>query len=137
MFSEINTIFRKKVNGLAITYKGQPIPIYYDDENVTPEGAHIIYNDASGDVLATEIGNLGAQTIESFLQFKVKLPLSDSGLNFETSAIASQFYTQFPRGGFVDGNVKVEWLSVQKPLTVTIDGYRAITVRIDYKLFSC
>jgi len=137
MYLDINNIFRAKVSELDIKYKGVTMPILYDDENELPEGAHIVFNYDTGAVTSEEIGGAGAESLESFLQFIVKMPSSDNGLNYESASISDQFHAQFPRGNYMVDGIKVEWLNVQRPIPVTIDGYRALTVRVNYRIFAC
>lgn len=136
MYFDLYKIFNKKTDSLNIEYKGVKLDIFNEDDSELPAGEHIVFGYDTGAVTSAEIGFNSAETLESFLQFKVKVPLSDKYKDQQLAIVLDQFRTQFARSSFVESDVKVEWLAVQSPIIVTVAGYRAMTVRVNYRVFA-
>jgi hypothetical protein len=137
MFSEFNTIIRTKVQSLTLLYKGNAIPIYYEEDINNDKGAHALVLTVINEPISNEVGFAGAETLTGFVQFQIQVPTKDNGINFALSDLSSQLYSQFPRSNFVDGDFKVEWLNVQKEPNVREGGHYSVTCRVNFRTFSC
>ncbi|AZU97862.1 tail-completion protein [Vibrio phage LP.2] len=137
MYSEINTIFRKQINSKPINYLSSPLEHAWISESYTESGPYVQVSTEYADPISQEIGFDASQELQGFLQFLVKLPISDNGLNFAVNDIAAQYFFSYPRQSFVEDGIKVEYRSVGRPIVIRDDGYVTVTVRVSFSAFYC
>lgn len=137
MYSEFNTIVRKKLNAASFDYNGNDLPVYFTGEWESDQGAHVRSLVFSNQPEAQEVGYSATESVSGYLQLGIFLPTSDKGLDYSLNDLASQVHSEFQRGSFVDGEFKAEWLNVQRENPVRIDGHMIITMRVNYRYFYC
>jgi hypothetical protein len=136
-YRDFNTVTRKKYNDLSLLYNGVEIEKYYMVDFEEDTGAHSIIVSHINEPDSTEVGYNAGEQLTGFLQIGVFLPTVDKGLSYSLDDLASQIDTQFPRSGFIDGDLKVEWLNVQRGDPARIGGHMVITMRVNFRVFAC
>lgn len=137
MYLNINTAIRKKINSLVVIYKSDIIPFYYEEESEGDDGVHALVLTHTNEPDSAEVGFNSAQQVTGYIQIKLKAPTSDSGLNYEMASLADQVNKSFPRSSFIDEDLKIEWLNVERNNVMRVEGHYCITMRVNYRIFSC
>lgn len=135
MYSELNTLLRKSVNNNTFTYQGAALPVYFSGEWENDKGAHVRVLTDTGTPESAEVGFYASVNTTGMIQLGFFLPATDKGTDYALNELASQVYTAFRRQSFVDGNFKVEWLSVERGDVMRIDGHNTVTVRVGFRVF--
>lgn len=137
LYSDLNTTIRKKVNTLNINYNGVTIPIYWALEHHKEKGAHVVATKETTDPKGSELGDNPDQDLSGFIQFMIKLPRTDAGLDAQLSLISGQLWNQFPISTIRDNNVKMAYNSVKEGPHLTVGGFASVTVRVNFDAFYC
>lgn len=137
MYSDLNSIFRDKIDATTITYRSEQVPIIYSTDYDEGDGSNCIVSTLKNQPDSTEIGFNAARIMTGFIQFIAKLPNTKKGLDYALSNISQEIESQYPRSNFVDGDFKVEWLEVEEVSKLRIDGFSTVTVRVHYQVFAC
>lgn len=135
-YTAFNTIVRKKYNALTLLYNSNAIPKYFNEEFEKDTGAHSRLLTYINEPDATEVGFNATEQLTGYIQIGVFLPRSDAGLNFALNDLASQIDLAFPRSNFIDGDLKVEWLNVEREAPIPVDGHYVVNLRVNFRCFS-
>ncbi|AUR95358.1 tail-completion protein [Vibrio phage 1.206.O._10N.222.51.B10] len=136
-YSEFNTEVRKKYNSLDLQYNGEAVKKFYEEEYDTADGAHARLLTFINEPDSNEVGFNSSETLTGFVQIIISLPTSDSGLNYFLNNLADQIGDHFPRSNFVSGDLKIEWLNTQRETPLRVNGFYSVTVRVNFRAFSC
>lgn len=136
-YQEFNNVVREKYSNLQLTYRGINIAKYHNEEFEQDNGAHSRLVTFINEPTATEVGFDAAEEMTGFIQIGIFLPTSDKGLNFSLNDMARQVNIAFPRSDFVSGGLKVEWLNVQREQPIRVGGHYTVTMRVNFRVFSC
>ena len=142
MYLELNNIFRSAINSTDIEYTDNAnvtaiIPVYYATEYEDATGAHAIASVYQNPPASTEIGVGGARNVTGYIQFLIKVPTTDNGIDWSLSDMSNQVDSQFPRENFIVDDIKVEWLEVEQAVKTRINGFSSVTMRVQFKAHAC
>lgn len=137
MYSDINTLIRGEIAERPITYKGNELPHIWISDQHEENGAYVQVSTYLTDPQRTEIGFDANQTLTGFIQFLVKLPISDGGLNYSVNDIAQQYFKSYPSSSKVINGIKIEYNPTSRPLEGGEDGYYTVTVRVGFTVYYC
>lgn len=140
MYQEINTIFRTALNAANLSYYGQELPIYYQGDWGSDDGAHIRAVMFTAEPDYREVGSFKgnvARDITGYYQVGFFLPSTDKGLDFSLNKLAGELDALFKRQGFISGDIKMEYLSVTREQPLRIDGHETMTCRINFRSYEC
>ncbi|AUR92715.1 hypothetical protein NVP1176O_13 [Vibrio phage 1.176.O._10N.261.55.F5] len=137
MYSEINTLIRKEINSKSITYKGSELEHVRISKQHTEDGPYVQVSTELADPVSQEVGFDASQNISGFIQFLVKLPESDTGLDYYVNEIAQQYFVAFPAQSKTVDGLTIEYLPVGRPLEGREAGYYTVTVRVGFNIYYC
>lgn len=137
MYSEINTHFRTKMNNATFLYNGNALPLIWESDVDGFDGAYIRMALNTNQPSSSEVGYAGAEEVTGFYQVGFFVPASDKGIDFSLNNLADQLRVEFRRQSIVDGDLKVEYLDVERNTPLRIDGMYSCTCRINFRIFAC
>ena len=142
MYLELNNIFRSAINSTDIEYTDSVgvtanIPVYYATEYEDATGAHAIASVYKNIPDSTEVGTNGARNVTGYIQFLIKVPTTDKGIDWSLADMARQVDEQFPRMNFIVDDIKMEWLEVEDVVQTRINGFSSVTMRVHFKSHVC
>lgn len=137
MYSNINTLLRGEINSKTINYRGNPLSHVDISEQYTENGAYVQVSKEYADPVSQEVGFDAAQNISGFIQFLVKLPESDKGLDFAVNDIAQQYFVAYPSQSKTINDMTIEYQPTGRPLEGREDGFYTVTVRVSFNIYYC
>lgn len=140
MYEQINTIFRTAINNAAFSYLGNILPVYFQGDWGSDDGAHVRAKLFTNEENYREVGSFEANPaldVSGFYQVGFFLPSSDNGLEYSLNALTDDLRVAFKRQGFMSGSLKMEYLSTTRNEQLRIDGHETITCRVNFRAFTC
>lgn len=137
MYSDINTIIRGQIAAKPINYRGQQLDHVWISDQIEESGPYVQVSTELADPERQEIGFDASQEINGFIQFLVKLPESDRGLNYAVNNIAQQYFVSYPSQSFIENGIKIEYSPTGRPLEGREAGFYTVTVRVRFNAFYC
>jgi len=137
MYSNINTLIRSEIAARPITYLGNNLEHVWISDQHTENGAYVQVSTEFADPVSQEVGFDAAQNISGFIQFLVKLPQSDKGLNFAVNEIAQQYFVAYPSQSKTVNDLTIEYQPTGRPLEGREDGFYTVTMRVSFNIYYC
>ena len=132
----INTHFRQALIDANLTYRGEALPIQYAvDDVIDMKGPHLRASLYINDPQSDEVGYDAAQSATGFKQFILMIPATDKGIDYSLAKFAQDTSRAFRRQSIVEGDIKYEYVSVQRMDPLRIDGFTSVTVRLNFRVF--
>jgi len=137
MYSDINTLLKTEIESKNITYRGSNLDQIWISDQHTENGAYVQVSTEFADPVSQEVGFDASQNIAGFIQFLVKLPTSDKGLNFSVNDIAQQYFVAYPSQSKTVNNLTIEYLPTGRPIEGREEGFYTVTVRVSFNIYYC